>query len=254
LILGLLSQPTAELSQLTTTSDQPRPAVVRVNTDDGAMASHGTGTCVAWTVDYGLILTAWHVIKDNQGQVTVDFWYEGQDEPERIDATVVATSRTLDLAALVVKRPLYEPSLIPKSSRYPFIRLARITPTLGDKVTIAGYDGGGTPTTYKEATGIVKGFLRPSNGSIGDWMMITAGARSGDSGGPMLSVRGTLVGVLWGTDNIGAHGTHCERLRTWLREAVKPEYPKLVKRALFPFDLFDGRNNQNNPENPSDFP
>jgi S1-C subfamily serine protease len=108
LILGLLSQPTAKLSQLTKTSDQPRPAVVRVNTDDGAMSSHGTGTCVAWTVDYGLILTAWHVIKDNQGQITVDFWYKGQDEPERIDATVVATSRTLDLAALVVKRPKFD--------------------------------------------------------------------------------------------------------------------------------------------------
>lgn len=238
--------------QTVDTIEKPnRPAVVRVNTDDGRSSSHGTGTCVAWTFDYGLILSAWHVVQDNRGQITVDYWYPGEDAPERINATLVATSRRWDLAALVVKRPLYGPSLIPHSSRYPFIRIGRNKPSLGDLITIAGYDGGGTPATYKEATGTVKGFFTPSRGSAADWMMIDAGARSGDSGGPMLNTQGLLVGVLFGSDKIGAHGTHCERIRLFLQDQVEQKYPKLIRRALNPFVFYDYPDNPNNPENMS---
>lgn len=250
-MLLILRSPFSTIQTVDTIEKPNRPSVIRVNTDDGGSFSHGTGTCVAWTLDYGLILSAWHVVQDNRGQITVDYWYPGENAPERINATLVATSRKWDLAALVVKRPLYGPSLIPRSSRYPFIRIARKRPRLGDSITIAGYDGGGTPATYKEATGIVKGFFRPLRSSAADWMMIDAGARSGDSGGPMLNAQGLLGGVLFGTDKTGAHGTHCERIRLFLQEQVEQKYPKLIRRALNPFILYGDPNNPNNPENTS---
>jgi len=119
---------------------------------------------------------------------------------------------------------------------------------MGDSITVAGYNGGGTPATYLESTGTIQGFLTPSTDSVADWMMIDAKARSGDSGGPMLDSKGNLVGVLWGTDSTGAHGTHCERIRLFLQERVEKKYPGLVRRALNPFIFYNDQDNQNNPK------
>jgi len=224
-MLGSLCQ-----SETTTIESVSRPAVVRVNTDDGNSSSHGSGTCVGWVDEDGLILTAWHVVKDNKGQVTVDFWNE-RSNLTRLDATVVATNRTWDLAALVVKRS--------DMDSLPFIEVGKKKPDLGDSLTVAGYGQGGRLSSYREATGAVQGFLSPTAITANDLIMIDAKARSGDSGGPMLSETGVLVGVLFGSDGIGAHGAHCERVRWFLREYVKGQYPKLVSKVLDSYVLYE---------------
>jgi S1-C subfamily serine protease len=180
--------------------------------------SHGTGTCIGWTATHGLIVTAWHIVKDNKGQITVDF------PAGRLDARVISTNRTWDLAALVVKRPPWQTC--------PFIRLQVNPPRKGDLITIAGYGSG----KYREATGPLIQYVSPKSVRSPEIIEMGAQARLGDSGGPMLSANGGLVGVLFGSSK-ATYGSHCGRVRVFLNGEPREQYPNLIARALqlYPF-------------------
>jgi S1-C subfamily serine protease len=160
----------------------PRPTVHRIQ----AGGYLGSGISVATTNGRTLILTANHVIQDG-GPYTV----AGKS------ATVIATNKTWDLAALVVNETL------------PVSQLGTKEPQIGDKLTVCGYGY----NKYAEATGQVVGFVAPA---ALDWVVIDASARSGDSGGPLFYQDGTVAAILWGSDQTGAHGTHCLRVRKFL--------------------------------------
>lgn len=205
-------------------------AVVRVNTEDrGGETSHGSGTCIGWSADYGLIVTAWHVVQDNRGQATVDFFIKRQKVT--LDAEVVDTDRLWDLAALVVKRPDWE--------TLPFVGLGENKPEVGDKIKIAGFGRSGLQT-YRETEGAVVGFCAPSATAAYDLVVVDTPARDGDSGGPLRSQSGVLVGVLFGSDG-ATHGSHCERVRMFLKSQLEDAYPELIRRVLHLYVLYEPR-------------
>ena len=185
------------------------PAVVRVEAVEGRGSSLGSGTCIAAT-DQSLIITAWHVVRDSRGPYRIN----------KLPATLVATDKTWDLALLVV------------DSRLPSARLSNTLPKLGESLTVAGFGSG----DYREATGIIRQFLSPGGPEPMDIVAMDAAARSGDSGGPLFGSDGTLVAVLFGSDKLGAHGSHCMRVR-WFVEKMHG-YDALKQLALRDYVLY----------------
>jgi S1-C subfamily serine protease len=183
----------------------PRPTVHRVQ----AGPFLGSGVSVAAANGQTLVLSANHVVSDG-GPYTV----AGRA------ATVIATDKTWDLAALVVCETLQ------------VSQLGNREPQIGDKLTVCGYGSG----EYKEATGKVVGFFAPATP---DWVAISASARSGDSGGPLFYEDGTVGAVLFGSDNTGAHGTHCIRIREFLK-SIKG-YDELLKALDKDYRIYEPR-------------
>lgn len=187
---------------LLTTSTKPRPTVHRIQ----AGQFLGSGVSVATANGQTLVLTANHVVKDG-GPYTV----AGRA------ATVIGTDKTWDLAALVVDETL------------PTAQLGNREPLIGDRLTVCGYGSG----EYKEATGKVVGFYAPA---APNWVAIDASARSGDSGGPLFYSDGTVGAVLFGSDKVGAHGTHCIRIREFLKTIKNHEH--LIKALDNPYNIW----------------
>jgi S1-C subfamily serine protease len=190
---------------------EPRPSVVRVESYDRGSNSLGTGTAIAWINNQGLVITANHVVRDIIGKVTVTF-----PSGEPILVTIAATDKSWDLAALI-----FNGSVCPVS------KLSNKTPDVGMPLTIAGYGSG----TYREATGIVKKFFSPLGNYPADIVAIDVAARSGDSGGGMFYMDGSVAAVLFGSDSLGAYGTHCIRIRQFIKTSLN-EYPTLQEEAL----------------------
>jgi hypothetical protein len=181
-------------------------------------------------------MTAWHVIRDNTGQATVDF-YLPSGETLRLKADIVASDKTWDLAALVVKRPYPEP--------LPAIRVASVNPQLGDSITVAGFGSHGL-ASYREVTGTVVDFCSPTQSPHPDIMTVSVKARNGDSGGPLISQWGYLKGVLFGSSD-GTYGSHCGRVRFFLKGKAATTHPELVQKSLqlYPLFQFDWKINEN---------
>ena len=191
-----------------------QPSVFRVTSiDSPSVNSLGTGTCVATVKNQSMVLTAWHVVRDGH-----------EFKVGKYTAKVVATNKAWDLAALVVDEVL------------PVTYLGNKRPEPGTKLTYCGYGSG----DYLEGVGVVnaKSFSPGGSETAKDIIAISIQARSGDSGGPMLDSEGRLAAVLFGTDaKIGAHGSHCVRVR-WFIEQING-YPLLKRDALNPMVLFD---------------
>ena len=92
------------------------------------------------------------------------------------------------------------------------IKIGKI-PEIGDVLTIAGYGTG----DYQESKGKVIQFCAPNKNGVGDILELKATARSGDSGGPILSKDGELVGVLFGSINGLTNGSHSGRVLKFLK-------------------------------------
>jgi S1-C subfamily serine protease len=170
--------------------------------DRGGVTSWGTGTCVASTKE-SLILTANHVIQDGHG-----FKINGKV------AKLIGIDSTWDLAALTTQAKL------------PSISLSNRRPPIGEVLTACGYGSG----SYKEVSGKVMQYFNPGRNLPDDWLALNISVRQGDSGGPILSARRELVGVLFGSDTLGVHGSCCTRVRLFI-ENLNIE-PKLKQQAL----------------------
>jgi hypothetical protein len=183
------------------------PAVCRVIVDDrGPSVSYGSGTLVGVDQTLGLVVTNWHVVCDAAGPIMVVF-----PDGFRSTATVLATDRNWDLAALAIRRPPVEP-----------IALATEIPRRGDPLTIAGYG----PGSYKASTGRCTQYVSPGFGLPFEMVELDTPARQGDSGGPMLNRRGELAGVLFGTGFGRTAGSHCGRVRRFL-DTVASDFERL---------------------------
>lgn len=174
----------------------PHPAVVRVIVPERNGASLGSGSLVAVNQRYGLVVTNHHVVRDGNGQVGVVF-----PDGFRSGATVVRVDRDWDLAALVIWRPNARP-----------IALATEVPRLGEPLSIAGYGSG----DYRLVTGRCSQYVSPGGNLPYEMIELSAGARQGDSGGPILNQRGELAGVLFGASWGKTVGSHCLRARQFL--------------------------------------
>ncbi|MGD9128029.1 MAG: serine protease [Planctomycetia bacterium] len=179
------------------------PAVVRVVVSEGSGAfSCGSGTLVAASGRTGLVLTNWHVVRDRNGPVEVVF-----PGGFRSAARVLRTDRDWDLAALLVWRPDVDP-----------VPIATQAPRKGDFLTIAGYGKG----RYRYATGKCVSYLSPGGDMPFEMVELTAGARQGDSGGPIFNQRGEMAGVLFGSAFGKTSGSHSLRVRQFL-SSIDPQ-------------------------------
>jgi S1-C subfamily serine protease len=165
-------------------------AIVRITCKNGDKASRGSGILV----EPGIVITAWHVV-DEGNDITVQF-----ADGAKCKGVVMDKDLPFDVASLKVEEGHAIP--IPVSDRIP---------DLGDKVTIAGFGSG----EYREATGTVRGRWKPVGKYPHDKISVSAGARLGDSGGPMIH-DGKVVGILSSSDGRHTWGSHTSRLRKLL--------------------------------------
>lgn len=194
----------AALSPWTETT--PHPAVVRVIAPGRDSMSLGSGSLVAINQTHGLVITNWHVVCEATGQITVVF-----PDGLRSPAAVLRTDRDWDLAALAIWRP-----------RVPPVALAHEAPRLGESLTIAGYGS----DSYRAVTGRCTEYVSPGANLPFEMVELSAGARQGDSGGPIFNGRGELAGVLFGTARGRTTGSYCGRVR-WFLTPLANDFPQL---------------------------
>lgn len=181
---------------------QPHPAVVRIQVDESDGVAYGSGTLVDVRDRFGLVVTNWHVAHGDSGPITVLF-----PGGFRSPARVLETDRDWDLAALLIWRPPVAP-----------IPLAASPPRPGDRLTIAGYGSG----TYQRSTGRCTQYVAPSAHHPFEMVEVSASAREGDSGGPILTAAGELAGVLFGSNGGTTSGTYAGRIHEFLSTAWPP--------------------------------
>ena len=188
------------------------PAVVRVVVPDRDRAtSLGSGALVAVTDQHGLVVTNWHVVRDAAGPIVIYF-----PDGFRSGATLLKTDRDWDLAALAIWRPYATP-----------IPLAAEPPRPGEPLAIAGYGSG----QYRLIAGRCTQYVAPARNQPFEMVELSAPARQGDSGGPILNGRGELAGVLFGTSGGSTTGSYCGRVR-WFLTSVIDDFQRLQPSSI----------------------
>ena len=175
---------------------QVRPSIVRVrqvgakpSKDGEEIGAVGTGVVV---VDKGLILTNLHVVL-GASKIMVDF-ADGSES----DAWIVTQQPEHDLAVLQVRTI---PANLPPAT-------LRSTSDLmpGDQVIVAGFPFGIGPSV---SSGVVSGLRREYHSEEGKRLLTNliqfdAAANPGNSGGPLVTMDGAVVGIVTAILNPGA--------------------------------------------------
>ena len=164
--------------------------------------SVGSGTLVAIGQHHGLVVTNWHVVRDAKGEISVAF-----PDGFRSGASVLKVDEDWDLAALLIWRPHVTP-----------VPIASTPPRPGDALTIAGYGQG----NYRSVKARCTQYVSPGDNFPYEMVEVSAEARDGDSGGPILNDRGELAGVLFGAGRGTTSGSHSSRVRLFLAEVWPP--------------------------------
>ncbi len=145
--------------------------------------AHGAGW-IAIFPELSLLVTARHVVGDAP-RVNVTY-YDGT----RHEAGVVYRSENLDFAVLYDR--MGPPELGLRWSNAPTVR--------GARVVIGGHPG---PLRFITTEGVVAGAVSDSHvvacGHHRTCVVIDAESEPGNSGGPVVSSDGLVVGMLWGT-------------------------------------------------------
>lgn len=179
----------------------PHPAVARINVRERDGIAFGSGTLIDIEGDQGLVITNWHVVRDAAGPIEVVF-----PDGFRSQAKVLKTDRDWDLAALVIWRPKVAP-----------VALAANAAQLGETLTIAGYGSG----DFRSVTARCTQYVSPGHQLPYEMVEVSAEARQGDSGGPILNQRGEIAGVLFGAGGGTTSGSYVGRVR-WFIASVSP--------------------------------
>lgn len=184
-------------------NDQPNPQCVRVYVEDrGPTNSAGSGTYITPL----LIATCNHVVSDRK-EDRCEVVFPNQ---ERIQASVIKTSKSPDVAILKLDRA-------PKGVK----PIASASLVEGQALEIQGYGKG----DWKSQSGTL------SDTKYGDGVREVSGARarSGDSGGPVLDKQGSYIGTLWGSNKAGTYFTPAKLVFKIAEiEADKPHYPQPI--------------------------
>jgi S1-C subfamily serine protease len=156
-------------------------------------------------VDEQVVLTNWHVVRDNPSSVEVRFGGK-----RSVVGKFIAADNDWDVAIIAVAA----------GHGVKPVRIANRNPGRGDGLTIAGY--GPTRTVYREQSGQFIQYLSPAGLSTYELIELSATARDGDSGGPILNSKGEVAGILFGTVDGTTSGCGATRLREILgRPAVR---------------------------------
>lgn len=161
------------ISQTASVQSSREPA----KTITAAPSKSGTGSGAFISSD-GLVLTAEHVIR-NATHIEVI-----TSDGSRVRASVQSASRSLDLAVLATN--LAAPAYLP-------VRLFR--PTSGAKVFTVGYP---VPGVLGQTPKVSDGIVNATSGLRDDagFMQISVPIQPGNSGGPVVTEDGQLVGVV----------------------------------------------------------
>ncbi len=179
-----------------TAPQKPHPAVARIVVPEREGVAFGSGTLVDVNSYYGLVITNWHVVEAAKGQITVQF-----PDGFRSPGEVLKTDRDWDLAALRIQKPNVQP-----------VRLSPKAPALGETLSIAGYGSG----NYRAVSGRCTQYVAPGANLPFEMVELSAGARQGDSGGPIFNTSGQLAGVLFGESSGKTSGSYCGRVHLFL--------------------------------------
>ncbi len=149
---------------------QAREAVVRIETD----LSSGSGFFIS---SDGLILTNNHVIRD-AGEITVYL-----EDGTSYDGTVEARDLVHDLALVKIE-----------TSGLTCLEMGDLSQVgLGQQVIVLGYPLGGENVTV--TSGLVSAIEFDSGRNI-TWVQTDSAVNPGNSGGPMLTLQGKVIGVV----------------------------------------------------------
>ena len=158
-------------------------SVVTINSQisDASGEGEASGTGVVLTSD-GEILTNAHVI---EGATKVSVRFAGETEP-RI-ATVLASDAGNDLALLKIDATNLKPATFAQPG----------TIRIGDQVIAIGYalalDGG--PSVTSGIISALKRTIITESGALNGLIQTDAAISSGNSGGPLVNLRGEVVGI-----------------------------------------------------------
>lgn len=178
----------------------PLPAVARIVVPEKDGISFGSGTLVDARGQFGLVVSNWHVVRDAAGPITVEF-----PDGFRSPAQVVKTDKDWDLAALSIYRPAASP-----------VPVSNDAPQPGQPLSIAGYGSG----QWRMAAGRCTQYLAPGVDFPHELVELSAEARQGDSGGPILNERGEIAGVLFGSGPGYTSGSYGGRVLKFLASVV----------------------------------
>ena len=163
--------------------NQLADSVVTINSQisDATGEGEASGTGVVLTAD-GEILTNAHVVEGATG-VTVRF--AGETEPRT--ATVLASDAGNDLALLKIDATNLKPATFAQPG----------TIRIGDQVIAIGYalalDGG--PSVTSGIISALKRTIITESGALNGLIQTDAAISSGNSGGPLVNLRGEVVGI-----------------------------------------------------------
>ena len=163
--------------------NQLADSVVTINShiSDTSGGGEATGTGVVLTAD-GEILTNAHVV---QGATSVTVRFAGETEPRT--ATVLASDPGNDMALLKIAATNLKPATFAQAG----------TLRVGDEVVAIGYalalDGG--PSVTSGIISALKRTIITESGALNGLIQTDAAISSGNSGGPLVNLRGEVVGI-----------------------------------------------------------
>jgi S1-C subfamily serine protease len=172
-----------------------RPSVVRVRglpepgagELEGFVADESVGTGVV-IVEDGTILTNLHVVQGAQ-RLSVTF-FDGSES----EAAIVGARPEHDLA--VIRAKTLPDDLAPATMR----STADLAP--GETVVAVGFPFGiGPSASAGVVSGLKREYVSPSGGKLSNLIQFDAAVNPGNSGGPLVTVDGEVVGIVTGLLN-----------------------------------------------------
>ena len=179
-------------------AEKIRPAVVRVvsyvKNKKGEDVEHGVGTGVVIT-DKGIILTNLHVVQSAQ---TIKLVFADGSESGANVAGVQAQHDLAVLQALIIPDDFHAATLRTTADLVP-----------GDEVVAVGFPFGiGPSTSAGVISGLGRAFKSPEGEQeISNLIQFDAAANPGNSGGPLVTMDGEVVGIVTGILNPTNHRT-----------------------------------------------
>lgn len=174
------------------------PAACRIKVAGRGESFYGSGTLVAEHETLGIVVTAYHVVKDGTGEITCTF-----PNGHAFGAKLIVYDEPNDLAALAVKPTGIKPVSVAESD--PVGRL------------VAG--GFGPNGVYAHVTGNVLGYAVPDRATE-PCAFMRGSCREGDSGGPVYNEARQLCGVVWGSDQGETYLTCGGPLRNFIHNVL----------------------------------
>ena len=194
------------------TCEEPHPAVARISVKSLGTGKKliGTAVLIYPTIAKGskkaVAVTAHHLFTGIARPFEIVLTFPNG---KKFEATLVAEDRVADLAAVVMASTGIKP-----------MPLSLMAPSVGDRVSVAGYGGDGC---YRTTFGVVQPYNRDRSPVV---MAMSGGSRGGDSGGPMVNASGELIGVLATTNGRSSYGAYNGQICQFLSGDFKLPWKK----------------------------